>query len=147
VQDTGDSWARYQQRMAEIEQSISIVRQALSTLPDGPVVHEDFKTSLPTKDAVYNDMESLIHHFKLVMLGHGIRPEEGAAIYSCTEVPCGELGFFIQSDGTDTPWRIRIRPPSLFNYAIFPRLVEGGMISDAVAVLSSFHVIAGELDR
>jgi len=147
VQDTGDSWARYQQRMAEIEQSISIVRQALSTLPDGPVVHEDFKTSLPTKDAVFNDMESLIRHFKLVMLGHGIRPEEGAAIYSCTEVPCGELGFFIQSDGTDTPWRIRIRPPSLFNYAIFPRLVEGGMISDAVAVLSSFHVIAGELDR
>lgn len=147
VHDTGDSWARYLQRMAEVDQSIEIIRQALDSLPDGPVVHEDFKTSLPEKDAVHNDMESLIHHFKLVMLGHGIRPQENASIYSCTEAPCGELGFFIHSDGTDTPWRIRIRPPSFYNYAIFPRLVEGGMISDAVAVLSSFHVIAGELDR
>jgi NADH-quinone oxidoreductase subunit D len=111
------------------------------------VVHDDFKTSLPTKDAVHNDMESLIHHFKLVMLGHGIQPTAGASIYSATEAPCGELGFFIASDGSDTAYRLRIRPPSLYNYAFFPRLVEGGMISDAVAVLSSFHIIAGELDR
>jgi NADH:ubiquinone oxidoreductase subunit D len=67
--------------------------------------------------------------------------------WCCTEAPCGELGFFIASDGSDTPYRLRVRPPSLYNYGLFPRLVEGGMISDAVAVLSSFHVIAGELDR
>jgi len=147
VHSEGDSWARYLQRMAEIDQSLEIVRQAMATLPDGPVVHEDFKTSLPKKDAVHRDMESLIHHFKLVMLGHGIRPPKGAMVYSSTEAPCGELGFFIASDGTDVPLRTRIRPPSLYNYAIFPRLAEGGMISDAVAILSSFHVIAGELDR
>ena len=147
VHESGDSWARFLQRMAEIEQSLEIIRQAMATLPDGPVVHEDFKTSLPKKQAVYTDMESLIHHFKLVMLGHGIRPPENASIYSSTEAPCGELGFFIVSDGSDVPWRIRIRPPSLYNYAIFPRLAEGGMISDSVAILSSFHVIAGELDR
>ena len=147
IQDSGDSWARYLQRMDEIEQSLEIIRQAMATLPSGPVVHEDFKTSLPKKQAVYTDMESLIHHFKLVMLGHGIRPEEGASIYSSTEAPCGELGFFVVSDGSDTPLRIRIRPPSFYNYAIFPRLVEGGMISDSVAILSSFNVIAGELDR
>jgi NADH-quinone oxidoreductase subunit D len=81
------------------------------------------------------------------MLGHGIKPEPGACIYSATEAPCGELGFFIASDGSDTAYRLRVRPPSFYNYAIFPRLVEGGMLSDAVAVLSSFHVIAGELDR
>jgi len=147
VQTEGDSFARYMQRMEEIEQSLEIIRQAMATLPSGPVVHDDFKTSLPTKDAVHNDMESLIHHFKLVMLGHGIQPTAGASIYSATEAPCGELGFFIASDGSDTAYRLRIRPPSLYNYAFFPRLVEGGMISDAVAVLSSFHIIAGELDR
>lgn len=147
VQTEGDSLARYMQRMEEIEQSLEIIRQAMATLPGGPVVHDDFKTSLPEKDAVHNDMESLIHHFKLVMLGHGIRPEPGVSMYTATEAPCGELGFFIASDGSDTPARIRIRPPSLYNYAIFPMLVEGGMISDAVAVLSSMHVIAGELDR
>ncbi len=147
LQEGGDSWARYLQRMNEIEQSLEIIRQAMAALPEGPVVHEDFKTSLPKKQAVHTDMESLIHHFKLVMLGHGIRPEPGASIYSATEAPCGELGFYVVSDGSDVPWRIRIRPPSLYNYAIFPRLVEGGMISDAVAVLSTFHVIAGELDR
>lgn len=147
VQTEGDSFARYMQRMEEIEQSLEIIRQAMATLPDGPVVHDDFKTSLPTKDAVHNDMESLIHHFKLVMLGHGIKPEPGACIYSATEAPCGELGFFIASDGSDTAYRLRIRPPSFYNYAIYPRLVEGGMLSDAVAILSSFHVIAGELDR
>ncbi len=147
LEESGDSWARYLQRMNEIEQSLEIIRQAMAALPGGPVVHEDFKTSLPKKQAVYTDMESLIHHFKLVMLGHGIRPEPGASIYSATEAPCGELGFYVVSDGSDVPWRIRIRPPSLYNYALFPRLVEGGMISDAVAVLSTFHVIAGELDR
>ena len=147
LQTEGDSFARYMQRMEEIEQSLEIIRQAMATLPSGPVVHDDFKTSLPAKDAVHNDMESLIHHFKLVMLGHGIQPKPDSSIYSATEAPCGELGFFINSDGSDTAYRLRVRPPSLYNYAIFPRLVEGGMISDAVAVLSSFHVITGELDR
>ncbi len=147
VHPDGDSWARYLQRMAEIEQSLEIIRQAMATLPTGPVVHEDFKTSLPTKHNVHTDMESLIHHFKLVMLGHGIRPKENAMLYSSTEAPCGELGFFIVSDGSDTAWRIRIRPPSLYNYAIFPRIAEGIMLSDSVAILSSFHIIAGELDR
>ena len=110
-------------------------------------MHDDFKMSLPEKDKVHNDMESLIHHFKLVMLGHGLRPQEGASIYSCTEAPCGELGFYIVSDGSEVPYRIRIRPPSIYNFAICPLLSEGGMVADAVAVLSSLHIIAGELDR
>ena len=147
IQENGDSYARYLQRMEEIKEAIEIVRQALAKLPEGEIVHDDFKMSLPEKNNVYNDMESLIHHFKLVMLGHGIQPEAGSQIYSSTEVPTGELGFFVVSDGSEVPFRIRIRPPSVYNYAVFPLLSEGGMISDAVAVLSSLHVIAGELDR
>lgn len=147
TQEAGDCYARYLQRIEEVVASLDIIRQALAILPEGPVEHDDFKISLPEKGAVYNDMESLIHHFKLVMLGHGIRPEDGLSHYSCTEAPCGELGYFIVSDGSDKPYRIRIRPASFYNYAVFPLLSEGGMISDAVAVLSSLHVIAGELDR
>ncbi len=148
VHEEGDCYARYLQRMREVESSLDIIRQALAVLPpDGPVDHPDFKLSLPEKDAVYNDMESLIHHFKLVMLGHGIRPEADTAVYRATEAPCGELGFFMYSDGSDHAYRLRIRPPSFYNYAVFPSLSEGSMISDAVAVLSSLHVIAGELDR
>ncbi|MFQ5655075.1 MAG: NADH dehydrogenase (quinone) subunit D [Planctomycetota bacterium] len=143
----GDSYARYLQRIEEIEQALEIIRQAMAILPHGAVMHDDFKTSLPAKEAVYNDMESLIHHFKIVMSGHGIAPQKDVALYSATEAPNGELGFFIVSDGTDTPYRIRIRPPSIYNYAVLPKLVEGGMISDAVAVLSSLNIIAGELDR
>ncbi|MEM7261915.1 MAG: NADH dehydrogenase (quinone) subunit D [Planctomycetota bacterium] len=146
--EEGDCYARYLQRMAEVEQSLDIIRQALAVLPpDGPVNHPDFKVSLPEKEAVYNDMESLIHHFKLVMLGHGIKPEPDTSLYRATEAPCGELGYYIYSDGSDVAYRIRIRPASYYNYAIFPSLSEGSMISDAVAVLSSLHVIAGELDR
>ncbi len=147
VQEGGDCFARYLQRAQEVEQSLEIIRQALARLEPGPVVHDDFKTSLPKKNDVHTDMESLIHHFKLVMLGHGIKPNKWASIYSATEAPNGELGFYIVSDGTETPYRIRIRPPSLFHYALFPLLSEGGMVSDSVAVLSSLHVIAGELDR
>ncbi len=147
TQKGGDSLARFLQRIEEVEQSLEIIRQALARLPEGPVLHDDFKTSLPHKQKVYGDMESLIHHFKIVMLGHGIRPAAGAAFYSATEAPNGELGFFIESDGSAVPYRIRIRPPSVYNYAIFPLLSEGGMISDAVAILSSLNVIAGELDR
>ncbi len=147
VQSEGDSYARYLQRIEEIEQSLEIIRQAMAVLPEGPVQHDDFKTSLPEKDAVDTDMESLIHHFKIVMLGHGIKPEQGGEFYSCTEAPCGELGFYIVSDGSEVPYRIRIRPPSLYNFAVFPMLCEGGMVSDAVAVISSLHIIAGELDR
>jgi NADH dehydrogenase I D subunit len=147
VQSEGDTLARFRQRLEECEQSMKLMRQGLAVLAPGPVQHDDFKTSLPEKKNVYGDMESLIHHFKLVMLGHGIQPAKGAEFYSATEAPCGELGFFIVSNGSDTPYRIRIRPPSLYNYATFPMLVQGGMISDAVAILSSFHVIAGELDR
>jgi NADH:ubiquinone oxidoreductase subunit D len=107
---------------------------------------DDAKIILPEKREVYGTIEGLIHHFKLIMYGHGLNIPKGE-VYSSTEAPNGELGFFIVSDGGDTPYRVRVRPPSFINYQAFPDLVKGGLIADVVAVLGSLNVIAGELDR
>ncbi|HVR75597.1 MAG TPA: NADH dehydrogenase (quinone) subunit D [Planctomycetota bacterium] len=147
VHTAGDSWARFLQRIAEMKQSMRIVEQGLQDLPDGPVNVETKKIALPEKSEVFDNIESLIHHFKLIMFGHGTAPPRGAETYSATEAPNGELGFYIVSNGDMIPYKIRVRPPSLYNYAIFPKLIVGGMLSDAVAVLSSLNIIAGELDR
>jgi NADH dehydrogenase I D subunit len=142
----GDVYARYQVRIAEMRQSVRIIEQALAKLPEGPVCSVDHKVTLPPKDMVYHDMESLIHHFKITMPGHGLKPPFGE-IYSSTECPNGELGFFIVSDGTGLPYRVRIRPPSFYNYTSYPKQTTGKLLSDAIACLASLNVIAGELDR
>lgn len=144
----GDSYARYAIRMDEMDESLKIIEQVLQVLEPGPINFEDQKHVLPEKEAVYNDMESLIHHFKVVMPGgqHGIQPPK-TSIYSATEVPNGELGFYIVSDGGSAPYRVRVRPPSFHNYQIFSKVLEGHMVADLVTILGSFNVIAGELDR
>lgn len=148
VYSEGDSFARYVIRLDEMVESVKIVRQALDVLEPGPINYEDQKHVLPDKGSVYHDMESLIHHFKVIMPGgkHGIQPPK-ASVYSATEAPNGELGFYVISDGGSTPYRVRVRPPSLMNYQIYSKLMKGLMLSDLVTVLASFNVIAGELDR
>ncbi len=146
VGDNGDVYDRYLVRMEEMVQSCHIVRQALDNLPEGPVNVPDNKISLPEKRDAYGHIEGLIHHFKIIMDGHGVQPPRGE-IYSATESPNGELGFYIVSDGSGTAYRIRIRPPSLLQFQVVPHMVEGGMVSDIVAVLGSLNIIAGELDR
>jgi NADH-quinone oxidoreductase subunit D len=148
VYTEGDTLARYKIRIDEMAQSISMVRQALKLLEPGPINYEDQKRTLPDKTSTYSDMESLIHHFKLVMPGkdHGIHAPV-TDMYSSTEAPNGELGFHLVSDGTSNPYRVRIRPPSFLNFAIFGKLLKGTMLADMVAILGSFNVIAGELDR
>jgi NADH dehydrogenase I D subunit len=142
-----DTFARYKQRMLEMRESIKIIRQSLEHMPkSGPLSCTDNKVSLPSKADVYTSMESLIHHFKVEMYGHGIRPPMGEA-YAATESPNGELGFYVVSDGFGVPYRVRVRPPSFYNYQIFPALIEGRLISDTVSILSGLNVIAGELDR
>jgi NADH-quinone oxidoreductase subunit D len=91
-------------------------------------------------------MEAMIHHFMLLIPDHGLRPPKGE-IYSATESPNGELGYYIVSDGSNKPYRIHVRSPSLINYSIFPHIMKGSMISDIVAILSSLNIISGELDR
>jgi NADH-quinone oxidoreductase subunit D len=141
----GDVYTRYLIRLAEIRQSMRIVRQALDNLPSG---HWNAlgKVTLPDKDDVYTKMESLIHHFMLEMPGHGLKTPLGQ-VYHATESPNGELGWFIVSDGTGVPYRVRVRPPSFYQFQSIQPMVTGGLIADTVAVMSSLNVIAGELDR
>ena len=146
IGENGDVYDRYLVRMEEMRQSIKIVRQIIDKIPDGPISSDEDHTVIPTKAEVYESMESLIYHFKLTMEGHGPLPEPGE-VYSSTEAPNGELGFYIVSDGSRHPYRLRVRPPSLFHFSMFPKLVPGHMLADVVAILGSMNIIAGELDR
>lgn len=144
----GDSYARYHVRLNEMRQSVRIIKQAMERLPDvtGEVLADDFKLTVPPKDNVYSGMEELIHHFKIIMRKHGPDIPQ-CEYYSSTESPNGELGWYIVSDGEMFPYRIRIRPPSFINYQVFPFMLQGHMIPDIPAILSTLNVIAGELDR
>lgn len=142
----GDAFARFQIRWLEIRQSLRIIEQGVRRLEPGPINALNYKVTLPNKSLVYHTMEGLIHHFKLIMHGHGFCPPRGE-IYSATEAPNGELGFFLISDGSRNPYRVRCRPPSFYNYQAMCQMLEGDAISDIVAVLASLNVIAGELDR
>lgn len=146
VGTNGDVYDRYLVRMEEMIQSCGIITQVLENMPDGSVNVEDNKITLPQKADAYGHIEGLIHHFKIIMDGHGVSPPQGEH-YCATESPNGELGFYIVSDGSGTAYRIRIRPPSFFHFQALPHMLEGGMVSDTVAVLGSLNVIAGELDR
>ncbi|MFC1562444.1 NADH dehydrogenase (quinone) subunit D [candidate division KSB1 bacterium] len=146
VGENGDVYDRYIVRMEEMRQSLRIIEQAVEKLPGGPVDIDDPKIRIPKKDEVYNTMEGMIHHFEIFMKDRGFIPPVGE-VYLGTESPNGELGFFIVSDGGRSPYRVRVRPPCFFNYQAFPVMLEGSMLSDAVAILGSLNVIAGELDR
>ena len=140
----GDCNDRLQVRMAEIEESVKIVRQALKRLAPGPVDIVDPRIRVPAHKLAYQDMEGLIGRFKSVY--EGIRVPEGE-FYCGSECANGELGFTIVSDGSGHPYRIKVRPPCLTQFAAFHELVEGGQLADSMAVLSGLNIIAGELDR
>ena len=140
----GDTYARYLVRMGEMRQSLRILEQALRDLPEGPVNVDDWSIVLPPKDAVYNSIEGLMAHFKVLM--YGIRPPKGE-VYSCTEAANGELGFYVTSDEQGRPYRVRARPPCFAIYQAFPEMCIGQTVSDAVAALGSLNIVAGELDR
>ncbi len=142
----GDSYDRYFVRVAEIEQSIRIVQQCMRDLPEGKIGVDDARVTLPSKEDVYTGMEPLIRHFKLLMPGHGIRPPRGEA-YSAVEGANGELGFYVVSDGSDRPWRVRVRPPCFFSMAALPGMIRGGTVADIIPAFGSVNLIAGELDR
>jgi len=147
ISHEADSYARFQVRLQEILESCRIIRQVIDSFPDGPVNVDDPKIILPPKEDVYTKMESLIHHFKLIMDGHGLKLPAGKEFYAATEAPNGELGFFLSGDGTHHPLRIRVRGPSFFNYQPMNEMARGHSISDILSVLSTLNVIAGELDR
>jgi len=143
----GDVYARYLLRLEEMRQSAYIIRQLVDNLPPGPVnVSPEGKNVLPPKRQVYGSIEGLIQQFELIMTNRGFGAPRGE-VYSCIESANGELGYYIVSAGEDVPWRARTRPPCFINYQVFPKLVEGHMISDIPPVLGSLNIIAAELDR
>jgi NADH-quinone oxidoreductase subunit C/D len=144
VASTGDSYARYLVRMEEMRQSLRIIEQAINNLPDGPVITDDHHVALPPKPKVYSEMESLIWHFKLIY--EGIKVPAGSA-YSATEGANGELGYYLVSDGEGKPYRIKVRPPCFAIFQAYSHMLEGLLVPDAIALLSSLNIIAGELDR
>lgn len=144
TEEEGDTYARYLVRMREMRESLKILRQALNDLPEGPVNVDDWSIVLPPKEQVYNNIEGLMAHFKLIM--HGIKPAAGE-VYSCTEAANGELGFYVISNEEGRPYRVRCRPPCFAIYQAFPEMCLGQTVSDAVAALGSLNIVAGELDR
>jgi len=145
IAEGGDTYARYLVRMEEMRQSLRILQQAIDRgLPPGPVMVDNPYVALPPKDKVYNEMESLIYHFKLIM--HGIQPPVGETYFQ-VEGGNGELGFYIVSDGTKNPYRVRCRPPCFPIFSAFGQMIIGQTIPDAVAALGSLNIIAGELDH
>lgn len=144
VGQVGDTYDRIFLRFEEIYQSIKIIRQYMKKLPGGPINTDDKRAAIPDKKDTYSNIEGLINHFKVVY--EGVKVPAGE-IYDCTEAANGELGYYIVSDDTGNPYRVKVRPPCFYIFSAFNQLVEGYMIADAVATLGSLNIIAGELDR
>ncbi|MBI4259327.1 MAG: NADH-quinone oxidoreductase subunit D [Actinobacteria bacterium] len=156
----GDCYARYEVRIAEMRESLGIVRQCLDALPGGPVMVEDPKVRWPAQLSVGPDgignseeyvkhimeesMEALIHHFKIVTQGFSVPAGE---VYQVVESPRGELGYYVVSDGGNRPYRVRVRDPSFVNLQGLPPMLEGALVADAVACIASIDPVMGGVDR
>jgi len=145
--EEGDVYARFQVRLEEVKQSIKIIDQLIDHIPGGPIdVFADSKMVKPDKNDVYGSIEGLIQHFELIMSNRGWEPPIAEA-YGAHETANGELGYYVVSDGSPRAWRVKTRPPSFINYQLMPKLIEGHMLADIVAVIGSINVVAAELDR
>lgn len=140
----GDVYDRYLVRIEEMRQSVRILDQAIKNLPGGPVNVDDPKIFLPPKKKVLTSMEELIHQFMIVTEGFACPPGE---VYASTEVPKGELGFYIVSEGGKSPYRLRIRSSAFNNLASLAKQVEGELVADVVACIGSIDPVMGEVDR
>ncbi len=140
----GDNWDRMAVRMAEMEQSVRIIEQALDGLPDGPHITEDRKIALPPRHELGTSMEALIHHFKLVTEGFRVPPGEH---YFPVESPRGELGCFVRADGSSKPARVHMRDPSFVNLQATAPMTRGSYIADLIATLAMLDPVLGGIDR
>ena len=144
VGSNGDNYDRYLVRMEEMKQSMRIIEQALAQLPDGPINHPAFNVTLPPKEEVYGNIEALMAHFKLTY--EGVKPPKGE-IYQAVEGGNGEVGFYIVSDGTGKPWRVRMRPPCFALTGGLSKMIKGGYIADIISTFGQINMIGGELER
>ncbi len=140
----GDCYERYMVRLEEVRQSVRIIQQCLATMPDGPVRTEDPKISPPRRAEMKHSMEALIHHFKLYTEGYHVPEGE---VYAAVEAPKGEFGVFLVSDGTNKPYRCRIKAPSFLHLQSTDFLTKGHMLADAAAIIGSMDIVLGEIDR
>lgn len=144
VGKTGDCYARYLIRMEEMHQSLKIMKQCLKELPEGPVMIDDYKVAPPPRAEMKRSMEALIHHFKLYTEGYHVPAGE---TYTAVEAPKGEFGVYLISDGTNKPYRCRIRAPGFAHLQALDFCSKGHMLADAVAVIGSMDIVFGEIDR
>jgi NADH-quinone oxidoreductase subunit D len=140
----GDVYARYLVRLAEMRESVRIIRQAIDGLPEGPVKAHAPHIVMPERESMKTSIEALIYHFKIVT--EGFHPPVGE-VYNSIESPRGELGFYVVSDGSPRPFRCHVRAPSFANLQALPKMIEGRLIADVVACIGSIDVVLGEIDR
>jgi NADH-quinone oxidoreductase subunit D len=144
VGKTGDCYARYLVRMEEIRQSLRIIDQCIANMPDGPVKTTDRKIAPPPRGEMKKSMEALIHHFKLYTEGYHVPAGE---TYTAVEAPKGEFGVYLVSDGTNKPYRCKIRAPGFAFLSAMDFLSKGHMLADTVAIIGSLDIVFGEIDR
>ena len=144
VGDRGDCYDRYQVRMAEILESCRILDQCLNNIPSGAIEVDNPAIVLPSKQDVYGNIEGLMNQFMQVI--NGVKVPAGE-IYQGYEAANGELGFYVVSDGSGVPYRVKCRPPCFAIFQAISEMVEGDMLADVVATLGTMNIIAGELDR
>ncbi|ODQ82264.1 hypothetical protein BABINDRAFT_158897 [Babjeviella inositovora NRRL Y-12698] len=140
----GDCFDRYLIRMAEFRQSLRIIDQCINQIPAGPVKVEDYKIATPSKAAMKEDMEALIHHFLLFTKGYAVPQGE---TYTAIEAPKGEMGCYIVSDGSERPYRCKVRAPGFAHLGAFDHMARGSFLSDAVTIIGTMDLVFGEVDR
>jgi NADH-quinone oxidoreductase subunit D len=144
VSQDGDVFARYMCRVAELRESIGIVKQALDGMPSGRVKADAPKVVLPDREKMKTEMEALIYHFKIVTEGFAVPEGE---VYQAVESPRGEMGYYIVSDGSAKPYRVHMRSACLANMQTLPKMCEGRLLADVVAAIGSIDIVLGEIDR
>jgi NADH-quinone oxidoreductase subunit D len=144
VSKVGDVWARYVVRIQEMRESVKICQQALDGMPTGRITADAPKIVLPDREQMKTQMESLIHHFKIVTEGFGVPAGE---VYQAVESPRGEMGYYVVSDGTAKPYRVHMRNPSFATLQALETMCKGRLLADVVAVIGSIDIVLGEIDR
>jgi NADH-quinone oxidoreductase subunit C/D len=144
VGSVGDTYDRMMVRFEEMNESMKIIRQAMKRIPDGDISVQDRQITMPSKNCVYGGIEGMMNQFKLVI--DGVKVPEGEH-YGSFEAANGELGFYIVSDGSGTPYKVKVRPPSFYHMSAYPKIIENYQVADAIMTLGSLNIIAGEMDR
>jgi NADH-quinone oxidoreductase subunit C/D len=144
IGSVGDTYDRMMVRFDEINESMKIIRQAVKRIPGGEINVNDRRITMPAKSCVYGGIEDMMNQFKLVI--DGVKVPAGEH-YGSIEAANGELGFFIVSDGSGTPYKVKVRPPSFYHMSAYPKIIENYQVADAIMTLGSLNIIAGEMDR